>query len=780
LPRRAGAVLALAALAVLLYLRPLCLGETFAARDHLTVDLPSRTYLASALREGRIPEWWDAIGLGIPFAANPQHGVVYPPAWLVAVLPMPWGSDALLLLHAFFAACGVLLLSRRFGASLLGATVAGGVFMASGYVASVVVIGIQLLTLAWTPWVAWAADRVGEGELDGRSRARRALCLAMVLGAQLLTGDPAGLSTSALVVLGVLFARGARGRATWWACGAAGVLALALAAVALLPALYLLPASERRSGMDLSSASVWSLHPLRMLEWAWPNLLGRASEPTLSLARIWADAGSASGLEPQMTYSVYLGAPVLLLVVAGAFSGQRGLRGVLVTSLALVVLALGAFTPAYAAFRFLFVPERLVRYPEKHLAGVIVLWSALAGVGFSRVFLSHASRRFFAATLAAAAALAVGVLMAWWGEGALLAASLSKGAARLPPLGVADALDEARGGGRGALLVAVVFSVAVAFTWRPRLARTAPWLAALLLLGPLVGHTWQVQPLVSRLDVTRAPAILPAISAPRSLRPRLYRPQNLVPPLGSAPWSSARAMALWLHDTAVDNTGAAHGLAHVPGFDAAVDPALHTLYDRAVRDGAGQRLLEVLGVQFAVLPSDAHRPTKLALRATWDEVVLAENLERRPRAFVAGRWIWTPTADPTAVLRPRTSSTVDPVHLVGEGPLPLEPPTSLVPCEALSPRAEIVVLECTATAPGYVVLLDAWAAGWTAFVDGQPSKIERADTVARAVRIPQGRHVVRFAYATPGLRSGLVVSLVAWLGVLGGLAAARALGRRMA
>jgi uncharacterized membrane protein YfhO len=73
------------------------------------------------------------------------------------------------------------------------------------------------------------------------------------------------------------------------------------------------------------------------------------------------------------------------------------------------------------------------------------------------------------------------------------------------------------------------------------------------------------------------------------------------------------------------------------------------------------------------------------------------------------------------------------------------------------------------------VLLDSFAAGWTATVDGVPARIERADLLARAVAIPPGEHEVVFAYRTPGLRLGVSVSAIAWLA---GLAVLVALRRR--
>src|SRR5262245_63599195 len=110
----------LTAVLLLAYTGPLFQGVTFALRDHMTVFLPSRHHLAEALAAGRFPEWWDAVGLGAPFAANPLHGTCYPPAWIVAALGGDLGADVLVVMHLVWAAWGGALLARRLGAGLAG------------------------------------------------------------------------------------------------------------------------------------------------------------------------------------------------------------------------------------------------------------------------------------------------------------------------------------------------------------------------------------------------------------------------------------------------------------------------------------------------------------------------------------------------------------------------------------------------------------------------------------------------------------------------------------
>jgi hypothetical protein len=59
-------------------------GDTFAAAEHLERFLPAQRHLGASIAAGTLPEWWEQVGVGVPFAANPAHAALYPPAWLAA------------------------------------------------------------------------------------------------------------------------------------------------------------------------------------------------------------------------------------------------------------------------------------------------------------------------------------------------------------------------------------------------------------------------------------------------------------------------------------------------------------------------------------------------------------------------------------------------------------------------------------------------------------------------------------------------------------------------
>ncbi len=250
----------LAAVVAIAYGYVLFGGQTFGG-DHLLVELPSRSYLADAIASGRLPEWWPSVGLGVPFAANPDHLALYPPAWLVALVPMPWGADALLVLHALLAGIGTAVLAQRLGADRLGAIVAGGAFATCGALGGSVGHAATVLSLAWVPWMLGVAIGIAQAT-TWRDRSARVVWMSCVTAAALLAGDVSVvLAGGALAVgLAVVLARG-----PWVASAAAtalGVLAGVIpAAVLLVPAANLGLLSLDGFGGDVA----------RMAAYVWPG-----------------------------------------------------------------------------------------------------------------------------------------------------------------------------------------------------------------------------------------------------------------------------------------------------------------------------------------------------------------------------------------------------------------------------------------------------------------------------------------------------------------------------
>jgi hypothetical protein len=82
-------------------------------------------------------------------------------------------------------------------------------------------------------------------------------------------------------------------------------------------------------------------------------------------------------------------------------------------------------------------------------------------------------------------------------------------------------------------------------------------------------------------------------------------------------------------------------------------------------------------------------------------------------------------------------------------------------------QADEAGVEASLPRPGFLLLLDTYFPGWTATVNGQPTKIYQADYNFRAVPLPAGKSTVHFYYRPKSFRLGLALSATGWLTLVG-------------
>jgi hypothetical protein len=147
-----------------------------------------------------------------------------------------------------------------------------------------------------------------------------------------------------------------------------------------------------------------------------------------------------------------------------------------------------------------------------------------------------------------------------------------------------------------------------------------------------------------------------------------------------------------------------------------------------------------------------------------------ENLDAFPRAFVVHRAL--PLADQPQVLS-QMKSTDFRREVLLEGSLPQLDSDPFPPVERFDSATireylpNRVAVETRTELPGYLVLTDVWFPGWTCTVDGQPAPIHRANFLFRAVALPAGNHEVRFVFDPGSYRWGRRISVMALIAVLG-------------
>ena len=151
-----------------------------------------------------------------------------------------------------------------------------------------------------------------------------------------------------------------------------------------------------------------------------------------------------------------------------------------------------------------------------------------------------------------------------------------------------------------------------------------------------------------------------------------------------------------------------------------------------------------------------------------DTVAAWENRDALPRAFIAQQSVrlnddaaFTRLRDPEFAPARQVLLAASPDRLMQADSAQALPQIQS-PGEAAitESRSDRVTITAATDQRGYLVLTDSWYPGWRAWVDGQPTPIERADVLFRAVPLEPGTHTVVFEYRPDSWLVGAVVSVL--------------------
>jgi hypothetical protein len=214
-------------------------------------------------------------------------------------------------------------------------------------------------------------------------------------------------------------------------------------------------------------------------------------------------------------------------------------------------------------------------------------------------------------------------------------------------------------------------------------------------------------------------------------------------------------------------------MAHLYQADLRVDPpvAAQTI---ALVPTDPKVLVQVHGL--SLLGGGQTRALGLADRAGLRRVspTVIENETALPRAFVLPRaQAFSPARHPGLTATQLVASPDVDLHrqvLIENDPTtPAEPgPPELdaIAARLVDVGPNAVQIVAAPSVPSYVILADFYHRGWTAYVDGRPSRAFIADAVFRAVAVEPGQHVVEFRFEpTSHLLGGLVSALTLALGL---------------
>ncbi len=324
--------------------------------DALDYYFPSRHLLAQYISDGQWPLWCPYQNLGYPIYSDPQSGVWYPLAWLLAAVsgyPL-WMISFELVLHVFVAGWGMFALSRTFGMKHDVSFLAALSYMLCG-----VMIG-NAQHLTWIISAAWIPVVLHVWLLFLRSPSfRYALAFAVSMFLLFSGGYPAFFFVLLYLLVILLIVRlfgllRAKSRKEWlrllFFSGVAGLLFVAFSSAILYSGVQVLQWISRGSGVTREMALFGAFTPESFISFISPFSVALSD-----FSRLNTDLSMSNG---------YFGTVTLLFFIAGVFVRKsEQLRVFFWFGILSLLLSTGDWLPIRAWF-YDYVPlMNLFRFP---------------------------------------------------------------------------------------------------------------------------------------------------------------------------------------------------------------------------------------------------------------------------------------------------------------------------------------------------------------------------------------------------------------------------------
>ncbi len=771
----------------------LCLFKVFSegsllfGSDTLLIFYPYRKLGFEELRQGHILLWNPYLFCGMPFLGEIQTTLLYPLNFLFFLFPTDFAITLTLLLHLFLSGVFAYGLGRSLNMTRWAAFLAGLVYQFSGFQMAHLYAGHQTITYTYTfiPLLFW-----GLGKTLSKRSWRWAVLTGVALALQILAGYP---GITYYTALGLLFYAIARSVSflrqesnkvkTVGIFFGLGMLilvtALSLSAFQLLPTLDAASQSTREGGMPYEFGSSFSLPSEHLLTFLMPDFFGDGVRVAYWGRWYWWE------------FCGYVGVLALVLAFVGVFfpfsdalmlrlSGARLFFTFL--SIIALILSLGRYLSCYPFIYRLLPGLTLFRGPSRAL----VLWTLsialLAGFGIDRLRRNGEKADAFLRQLVlwltafSVISMVLFVLFSSGGKGENIFWKLVTG--HFLMLGSEDErLTHIDGLHPQFLQASFQVSQESLFRFVLLLTFCSTW----LWLGrhPVRESRWVLLGvLLVFFDLaTEGSKYVKGTDAQRALWDK-----SLVAFLKE----QEEPFRVWnLHPEISDNGGMAHKVAMIGGFD----PFVANRFAEYVNFNEGRplkeplliadftkhtKLLDLLNAKFVLTEPKANfNDPKLKPVFEDEKVKVWENIASLPRVWIAQEF--KVVRDKKRLLKTLRREDFDPHRTVllersppswwlsVKGKEKAEGKKEKPLCRILRYEPERVEVLVKVKKASVLVLADAYAKGWKAWLNGKSIPFYRANYLMRAVFLPKGEQTVTFTYEPAGFRWGAFVSGLAWM-----------------
>lgn len=365
-----------------------------------TQFVPWWNFAWQSILVGEFPFWNPLLGMGAPLAANYQTALFYPVTWVYFVVYlfggiewMAWSISLGVAGHLIWSGFGTANLLRELDVGKFGQTIGGLAFSLSGYlVARAGFLSINAAA-AWLPWLLLFLYRLADREPGTQGKLTAVISMLLLAGHAQTAWYAVTFGGLWLIYWAIEKREDNRGLVNLGRAAAgylwAGVLAVGISAIQLLPTAEYLILSQRAGEYGYETAMTYSFWPWRFLTFFVPDLFGNpAANSYWGYGNYWEDA-------------VYIGLLPILIglgflwksIAAKRGSGVRDARppyarlGIFLGAMVLVsfLLALGDNTPIFPFLYHNIPGMNLFQAPTRYTIVAILSLALLAGLGVNRL-----------------------------------------------------------------------------------------------------------------------------------------------------------------------------------------------------------------------------------------------------------------------------------------------------------------------------------------------------------------------------------------------------------
>jgi len=717
--------------------------------DTLRQIYPWKILSLDIFKDGQWPLWNPYNFSGTPLLANSQSAVFYLLNIFYLFLPPLTAWTLLVALQPLLAGFFTYLFGRQIGLKKAGALFAGLAFAYSGFMAVFLEYNIIGQTVLWLPLAGYFFEK-----LLKKRQFWWFLGLALTLAVLFLAGHLPSAGLVFVFLLVYFFFR------IWSQKKKAGfglkiiilmVLSLGVAAIQLLPTFELISLAARVSHDYQELIQKLLIQPKQLLMLLMPDLFGNPATRNYLLNDTYVGKVTYIGLVP-LAFSVF----------ALCFFRKKKL----IRFFALAAIAVFGLITSWPLTRFIYqfkIPLLLTSSPTNAIFLASFSLAILAGFGFDQWFDEKRKRKRLVLGVPALV-----LLLIWFFSG-------------ISFLEVSQ---------RNLLYSSFVFLAWVVVIWGfPKIFKKSKILilnSKFLILSAALSLTildlfyffHKFNPFVPRVLVYPQAEVLSwleqnagfdrfwgygsaKIDANFSSQYQLFSPDGYDPlyprRYGEFIYSSREGLILEDFDSRTRSDADV-----VPGFGE----------DDLPNNPYREKILDLLGVRFILDKVGNHSTEKTfpqgRYRPVWQDQgwFVFENLMAAPRVFLAGDYLVFKDNQDFEEKFFNPDFEIQRTILLEEEPELKPGLAGLARAKIITYGPNQVFLETDADAHQLLFLSDNYYPGWQAFIDGQQTKIYRANYTFRAIAVPKGKHQVLFRYQPQSFSWGAKISIISLMLVL--------------